>query len=927
MTRKARSESQSVSSTQTFDPASEPLLQGLNDSQREAVTHIDGPMLVLAGPGSGKTRVVTHRVAWLLQNGVKDYNIAALTFTNKAADEMKTRLQALAPGSKVWIGTFHRFCAYLLRYYATYVGLQENYAIYDSDESKKLLEEVVSKDSLPNGVDIQKIASAISWAKNGLVSADDYCAKEGSMLGKIVEEAYPAYQRALKQANAVDFDDLLFHVATLLKTQPEIRKNLDYRFKYILVDEYQDTNLVQYAIARALSIDYPNLAVTGDPDQSIYGWRGANINNILNFEQDFEGAKVVRLEQNYRSAKSILRLADHLIKHNLYRKDKNLYTDNAEGDLPRIVINFDQDEEAEMIAAEIAAEIAAGKRRPRDYAIFYRMNALSRNLEYALRRYGVPFQLVRGLEFFNRKEIKDVCSYLQLAYNPNDVISFKRVVNLPSRGIGRITLEKLEQYATFRGISLFESARNANEVAGISPRVRRAVASFVELIDKLRASFDAGDDLEVALGVLLKETQYVEYLRETAKTEEDEQRLANIQELLSAAREFDSDFAQIASEDSPLAREGTAAPKRDKLGAFLEQIALVNDVDAWESNDDRVSLMTLHAAKGLEFPVVYLIALEDGVLPHERSSHDKRQLEEERRLLFVGITRAKEELRISRTRYREFRGSYNPSLASRFIFEFHNSDCDQYDSMDDWLSARQDAARETPDENIVVPKFFARKEGLSQRQALWDAEFERGFGAQDSFGVFDGATRDVGRRGRKKADLYVEGVDPDPDDDFSQEIPDDDVFVEMEADLEFDDDQLDLDEFERQVEAQDDVAQYAQVDEYDQSRPFAQPNKRAGRKASSVRKAPSPGALTTGSKLEDELDGTPRRRKGSGGQTLVVNSFVQHRRYGVGVVKKISGPSFNRIAKISFLSGVGDVDLPVDDPELTLVAIGRKDAR
>ena len=917
MTSNARSDSQTPTPSSFIDATREPLLQGLNDAQREAVTHIDGPMLVLAGPGSGKTRVVTHRVAWLLQHGVRDYQIAALTFTNKAADEMKTRLQTLAPGSRVWIGTFHRFCAYLLRYYASYVGLQENYAIYDTDESKKLLEEVAPKNSLPNGVDVQKIASAISWAKNGLVSCDDYCAKEGSMLGKIVEEVYPAYQRALKRANAVDFDDLLFHVATLLKTQPEIRKNLDYRFRYILVDEYQDTNLVQYAIARALSIDYPNLAVTGDPDQSIYGWRGANINNILNFEQDFEGAKVVRLEQNYRSAKSILRLADHLIKHNLYRKDKSLFTDNPEGELPRVVINFDQDEEAEMIAAEIAAEIAAGKRRPRDYAVFYRMNALSRNLEYALRRYAVPFQLVRGLEFFNRKEIKDVCSYLQLAYNPNDVISFKRVVNLPARGVGRVSIERLEQYAREKGLTLFEAARNVNEVAGLSARVRKALQGFVKLVEKLRASFDEGDDLEVALGMLLKETKYVEYLRDSAKTEEDEQRLANIQELLSAAREFDSDFAQIESEESPIARQSAERPIRDKLGAFLEQIALVNDVDAWEANDDRVSLMTLHAAKGLEFPVVYLVALEDGVLPHERSSHDKRQLEEERRLLFVGVTRAKEELRLSRTRYREFRGSFNPSLASRFLFELHKSDVEQFASMDDWIAARQDAAREAQGDNIVVPKFFERKEGLSQRQALWDAEFERNFSARDELDTFDYSTRSAGKRGVKK-NRFDDGVDPEPSDDFSQETPEEEVFQETEVDYDFADDQNDMEDFEREIEAQEDESQYSQIDEYEERR---------FKRAKKTRKAPSPSAIKTASELAGDKSDRSQRAKSDERKAIVVNSFVQHRRFGVGVVKKISGPSFARIAKISFLSSVGDVDLPIDDPELTLVAVGRKGAR
>ena len=411
-----------------YDDPRNRLLVGLNDAQREAVTHIEGPLLVLAGPGSGKTRVVTHRIAWLLLNGVRDDQIVALTFTNKAASEMKSRLDRLSPGNRVWIGTFHRFCAFLLRRYAGEIGFEENFVIYDADESKKLLETLLpSKSSLPKGVDAQSVANAISRAKNELVDPGDYVAKRGSELGRLVEDVYPEYQRELKRANAFDFDDLLFHVATLLHDRPELRAALDARFRFALVDEYQDTNLVQYVIARALSQDYPNLAVTGDPDQSIYGWRGANIKNILNFERDFPDAKVVFLERNYRSDKSVLRLADNLIKHNSFRKDKDLFTENKEGVAPRVVQCLDQQEEAEIVAAEIAGEIAAGKRSAKDYAIFYRMNALSRNLERALKRYGVPFQLVRGLEFFNRKEVKDLCAYLQLAHNPSDSVSFRRI--------------------------------------------------------------------------------------------------------------------------------------------------------------------------------------------------------------------------------------------------------------------------------------------------------------------------------------------------------------------------------------------------------------------------------------------------------------------------------------------------------------------
>ena len=957
------------------------LLIGLNDAQREATTHKDGPLLVLAGPGSGKTRVVTHRIAWLMENGVRDSQIAALTFTNKAADEMKTRLQTLSPGSRVWIGTFHRFCAYLLRYYAPQVGLQENYVIYDVDQSKKLLEEIVGKRDLPNGVDLPKIASAIGWAKNSLVAASEYCAKEGSLLGKIVEEVYPAYQDALRRANAVDFDDLLFHVAVLLKENEEIRAHLDRRFKYILVDEYQDTNVVQYAIARALSIDYPNLAVTGDPDQSIYGWRGANIQNILNFEQDFEDAKVVRLEQNYRSDKSVLRVADALIKHNLFRKDKDLYTERDEGVAPRVLQCLDQQEEAEAIAAEIAAEVASGKRRPRDYAVFYRMNALSRNLEYALKRYGVPFQLVRGLEFFNRKEVKDLCAYLQLIHNPNDVVSFRRVINLPARGVGRVTLNRLENFAAENNATLFEAAQAIGRVAGVSTKAQKAIASFVSLVEKASASLAAGDDLESVLSQILIDTKYVEYLRDAAKTEEDAQRLANVQELLSEVREFDADCRNEKEEDLPVPLFPEKPRSNDKLGRFLEQIALVNDVDSWDENDDRVSLMTLHAAKGLEFPVVYLVAVEDGVLPHERSLHDKRQLEEERRLLFVGLTRAEEELRLSRTRFREFRGSFSPAMVSRFLFEFPKDGVDSFESVEDWRQSLENAAAENPDAKIAVPKMFPRQDGRSQRQALWEegvdrepeeevfrvdgraprnagrrrgAGYPRGFSNRFDDGFvddFDASQRR--RRGRGSADFadadFDDCVDAEPVDDFSQEAPENDLEFDSSA-LDFDDSAdfsdapFDADEppvgkigdydGETEIRVDDDGVPRAVATPRSRRRPVAPvpsetadfddvPFEAPAPKPKKTPKPVAPSAVSTGAALRSDDASSDVERDANALKRVAVNSFVRHRRFGVGVVKALSGPSFDRVATISFLSGVGEVDLPLVDPELSLVAVGR----
>lgn len=927
-----------------FDDPAERLLVGLNPAQRMAVTHKDGPLLVLAGPGSGKTRVVTHRIAWLLLNGVKDSQIAALTFTNKAAEEMKTRLARLAPGNRVWIGTFHRFCAYLLRYYAQYVGLEENYAIYDVDQCKKLLESVVPKNSLPNGVDIQKIASAISWAKNALVTPDVYCGKEGSLLGRVVEDAYPAYQAALKKANAVDFDDLLLHIATLLKKNPQIRANLDYRFRYVLVDEYQDTNLVQYMIARALSVDYPNLAVTGDPDQSIYGWRGANIQNILNFEQDFEDAKVVRLEQNYRSDKSVLRVADFLIKHNVYRKDKELFTENKEGEPPRIVLCLDQQEEAETIAAEIAAEIAAGRRKAKDYAVFYRINALSRNLEYALKRYNVPFQLVRGLEFFNRKEVKDICSYLQLVYNPNDVVSFKRVVNLPARGVGNVSLARLESYAESANTTLLEAARAAGKIGGISTRVQKSLQKFVALIDKLRKSAADNDDLEIILSVLLNETKYVDYLRNSIKTEEDEQRLENVQELLSEVREYDADYAQIQKENEESALFPEQVPKIDKLGRFLEQIALVNDVDSWNADDDRVSLMTLHAAKGLEFPVVYLIAVEDGVIPHERSFHDKRQLEEERRLLFVGLTRAKEELRISRTRFREFRGSFSPSSSSRFLFEFPKQGVDKYDSIEEWFKDVREKIASDPECKLVVPKLFQRKEGTSQRQSLWEEGIERAAYVDnaselDGYTVrFSGSSPFNRRRAFNNPSsdyTNAECVDEPSADDYSQERndkfdamdeqpSDESVYFNEETNGELvrSEDVYMEETPKKRVVLPDSFDEETTPDfaDFDETEASTLRRKRKPK----TKKTLSPNALSVGSSLSSEpISGDHKSEAGLCPLTVQVNSFVRHKKFGVGVVKKISGPSFDRIAVVSFLSGVGQIELPLSDPDLSLVAVGR----
>jgi DNA helicase-2/ATP-dependent DNA helicase PcrA len=626
------------------------LLRNLTPAQREAVTHIDGPLLILAGPGSGKTRVVTHRIAHLLESGIPARQILGLTFTNKAADEMRRRVEQLAPGEPVWISTFHRFCARLLRQYAAYVGLEQNYTIYDTDDSGKTLKRTLDDADIDIGhYTPGRIGSAISWAKNNLILAEQYQATPGNPVGSVVAKVYPRYQKRLQIANAVDFDDLLLHIATLLRDNPEVRRTLDARYRYILVDEYQDTNLAQYTIVRALSIDYPNLSVTGDPDQSIYGWRGANLSNILDFEHDFPQVRVVRLEQNYRSTKRILRVADALIVYNVRRKAKLLFTENDEGRPVRSALYSTQRDEAEALAARIAAEIHSGRRRPRDFAIFYRINALSRSLEIALREQGVPYQLIHAVEFYQRKEVKDMLAYLALLNNPRDDNAFLRIINTPARKIGVTTIKKLREYADRKGIPVLNAAREAGLIESIATRTATEIAKFVALFDRL--SVLATRPVEEILGHVLDQTGYQQLL-ENSEDEQDQDRLANLQELLTAARQFDE-----------------MHPGDGHLEEFLEGVCLVNDTDAWEEEHDRATLMTLHAAKGLEFPVVFIVGLEEGLIPHERSAHSDAELEEERRLLFVGITRAREELQLSRAYYREFRGQRKMTVPSRFLME------------------------------------------------------------------------------------------------------------------------------------------------------------------------------------------------------------------------------------------------------------------
>ncbi|NQW49430.1 MAG: UvrD-helicase domain-containing protein [Planctomycetes bacterium] len=633
-------------------------LDTLNASQRLAATHVEGPLLVLAGPGSGKTRVVTHRIAHIISAGVPASQIVALSFTNKAADEMRRRVTELVGPQAVEMGTFHRFAARLLRRNARLVGLTSDYSILDPDDAGALMKRAAKKLGLSlTHTPIDRVAGVISRAKNDLATPESFEPRWGQPVDEVVQRVWPVYQQMLLEANSVDFDDLLVHVARLLLDNADLRRMLDAKHRWILVDEYQDTNAVQYCIVRGLSIDHPNLAVTGDPDQAIYGWRGASIRNILEFERDYPAATVVTLEHNYRSTSNILGTADRLIAHNSRRKPKRLITDAPPGSAVRIVLDASSYEEADRIASEIASALTRGSRSPRDFAILFRTNALSRSLEVALRSRSVPYQLVRGLEFFKRREIRDVVAWLRLLKNPRDDEALLRVVNVPPRGIGKQSLDRLMSWAGDHRASLLAAAAEAPRIPGVSTRAGAALVRFARLHAEL-GELAGGPAASVAglLAAVLDKTGYKQMLEQDDGDEGGEDRLANVEELLTAARQCDETFVP-------------AVPGDDALGAFLETTALVADTDVWDSQDNRVSLMTLHAVKGLEFPVVYLVAMEDGILPHERSLDHPDQLEEERRLVFVGITRGREEVHASAARMRDYRGTRRISAPSLFLTE------------------------------------------------------------------------------------------------------------------------------------------------------------------------------------------------------------------------------------------------------------------
>jgi DNA helicase-2/ATP-dependent DNA helicase PcrA len=624
-------------------------LADLTPAQREAVTHFEGPLLILAGAGSGKTRVITRRVAYLLHQGVRPYNILAITFTNKAAGEMRQRIEAIAPDSRVWISTFHSLGARLLRLYGDRLGLDRNFTIYDQLDRTRLVKSVLeSADVDVSRFTPERIQAAISKAKNQLLGPERYASQAHDFFGQTVAHVYPVYEKRLRDANALDFDDLLYWPALALKNDAELRSELDARFRFVLIDEYQDTNQAQYALARSLSIDHPNLCVVGDPDQSIYKFRGSDIRNILDFERDFPDAKVITLERNYRSTKAILRAASRVIAHNRQRKPKELTTHNPEGQPVTVLTFASSQDEAEGVARRIREAVEKQGRSYRHFAVFLRINALSRALESAFLKERVPYQIVKGLAFFERKENRDVLAYLRLLVNPRDDLSFLRIVNEPARGIGKVSLEHLRAYAQPREMSLLTAAAEVERAAAIRGKATKGLAEFAQLMRALSQLRDAAP--EEVIRQVLDRTGYRKMLQDSTDPE-DQERLANIEELITAAKQF------------------TAEDGSRTIGDFLENITLASDVDSWDDRQDCVSIMTLHSAKGLEFPIVYVLAVEQGLLPHERSLASDEEVEEERRLAFVGMTRAQEELYLCYARVRDFRGQSLYAVPSMFLDE------------------------------------------------------------------------------------------------------------------------------------------------------------------------------------------------------------------------------------------------------------------
>ncbi|MFC2034182.1 ATP-dependent helicase [Chloroflexota bacterium] len=657
------------------------ILANLNPAQKEAVETIDGPLLILAGPGSGKTRVITHRIAYLIKVcGVNPRRIMAVTFTNKAAREMEDRLQKLVSSSvnELTLGTFHAICARILRIEGKATGIDPHFIIYDTDDQLGLIKRSLQEANFdPKQYTPRAVASAISAAKNNSLTHGDYIQHGNSYFEEVVGRVYEKYQQLLKESKALDFDDLLMETVHLFKKHPEILSRYQSRYLHLLVDEFQDTNLIQYELIKQLGGGHKNICVVGDPDQSIYSWRFADIRNILSFENDYPDTKLVLMEENYHSTKIILETASNIISANQQRKPKNLWTSNEQGEPAVIVETYTEQEEAQFIVNEVERMMDHGEVSLSDCAVMYRTNAQSRALEEAFMRYGTPYKLVAGTRFYERREVKDITAFLRLIQNPDDSISLMRIINIPQRGIGQQTQAKLSSWAQSMNISQYEALKlmiSPEEKVTVPPppftsHIKRILTDFITLMEDFVVE-SKELNLTDLFDIVVKHSNYKEYILSDTDGEE---RWENILELRSVAKEYDNLEPLVG------------------LASFLEGVALVSDVDGLDNNASAVTLITLHQAKGLEFPIVFIIGMEDGILPHSRSFDNPDQMEEERRLCYVGITRAKQKIYLVRAFHRTLMGRSQPSQPSRFLNDIPK----HLISTGDWLKTEESQPSES----------------------------------------------------------------------------------------------------------------------------------------------------------------------------------------------------------------------------------------